>query len=57
MGAMDRAGPSRVLEGIHGVQLVGQPTYRDETFHCGEFVLETGDGPQVVGTSQGLLIR
>ncbi|XP_010932639.1 uncharacterized protein [Elaeis guineensis] len=57
MGLMDRAGPSRVLEGIHGVQLVGQPTYRDETLHCGDFVLETCDGPQVVGTSQGLLIR
>lgn len=57
MGTTGRAGPSRILEGIHGVKLVGRPTYRDETLNCGDFDLATCEGPEDVGTSERLLIR
>ncbi|XP_020083589.1 uncharacterized protein LOC109706963 [Ananas comosus] len=57
MGIKDASMP-RVLEGLHGVQVVNRSSYReDEDLRQGGFDQSACDGSGIVGISQGLLIR
>ncbi|WOL20066.1 hypothetical protein Cni_G28868 [Canna indica] len=57
MGVSEPSRSSRLLQGVHGVNLVGQSTYGvEDTLHCGEFDFSNCGGSEIVGSSQSLVI-